>query len=71
MNRILSPNIGMVYTSYKREGNPEGKANPGSPELLLEVYHSLLFYLHGKKCEGMSLLSYPRCEGMGLLSHLW
>ena len=59
------------FPRAKPEGNPEGKANPGSPELLLEVYHSLLFYLHGKKCEGMSLLSYPRCEGMGLLSHLW
>ena len=33
----------MVYTSKKSEepgfALPEGKANPGSPELLLEVYH--------------------------------
>ena len=29
------------FPRAKPEGNPEGKANPGSPELLLEVYHSL------------------------------
>ena len=46
----------------KPEGNPEGKANPGSPELLLEVYHSLLLYLLGqifipphKNREGMTI----------------
>ena len=26
--------ISLVYTSYKSEGNPEGKANPGVPGLV-------------------------------------
>ena len=33
------------FPRAKPEGNPEGKANPDSPELLLEVYHSLLLYM--------------------------
>ena len=42
---------GLVYTSNKREGQPgfsfpkgcpEGKENPGCPDLLLEVCHSFL-----------------------------
>ena len=50
------------FPRAKPEGNPEGKANPGSPELLLEVYHSLLLYLLGqifipphKNREGMTI----------------
>ena len=29
------------FSRAKPKGNPKGKANPGSPELSLEVYHSL------------------------------
>ena len=38
----------LASEASRPEGNPEGKANPGSPELLLEVYHSLLSYLNGQ-----------------------
>ena len=52
----------MPFPRASPSGNPSGKANPGSPELLLEVYHSLLLYLLGqifipphKNREGMTI----------------
>ena len=61
------------FPRAKPEGNPEGKANPGSPELLLEVYHSLLLYLLGqifipphKNREGMTIPPRKKRGGMEL-----
>ena len=58
----------LASAASRPEGNPEGKANPDSPELWLEVYHSLLFYLNGTLREGMIIPSLNLRESMNILT---
>ena len=58
----------LASAASRPEGNPEGKANPDSPELWLEVYHSLLFYLNGTLREGMTIPSLNLRESMNILT---
>ena len=56
------------FPRAKPEGNPKGKANLGSPNLLLEVYHSFSYILIHKEHFSISYLSLAIRESMTIPS---